>query len=145
MEDFELIVKFKTIKNKFYSLMDKKLDQLGLTKSEFWILNYIYSETKEGNKVQASSIAKVFEVSIPAVMHKLEPLEMKGMLIKEIDFNDKRIKYYRISRKMAEAVELLFLEHQKEVGKYLDFLGKEQVHLNKILNLTLNFLEENHD
>ncbi len=112
---------------------------------EFDILNYIYFSTKKNNNVQASVLAKLFDISISAVMHKLNDLESKGMILKYLDENDHRIKYYIMSDETNNNLEKLFHFQEKRKNDFINYLGEEVEHLNIILDQTLKYLEEDND
>lgn len=135
----------RAIKNKFITSTNKILMKTGMTRIEFEILNYIYNAEKNQDKVKASSLAKCFEVSIPAVMHKLDALESKQLIQKYQDQKDKRIKYYCLTDKTKLGYEELFRKQGKKVEDYLEALGEERVHLIRILEITLKFLEDAYD
>lgn len=145
MTNDEISLKLRLIKKKFISNHLKMLNDYGITKMEFDILNYIYFASKKNNNAQASVLAKFFDVSIPAVMHKLNDLESRGMILKYLDENDRRIKYYVLSDKTNDNLEKLFQFQQKRKNDFLDYLGNELNHLNIILDQTLKYLEVDND
>ncbi|MDE7095381.1 MAG: hypothetical protein K2O23_02730, partial [Anaeroplasmataceae bacterium] len=69
MDNQEILMKFRALKTKFIHNQCQILKRYDLTRMEFDILNCIYFSTLKNQQVQASSLAKYFEVSIPAVMH----------------------------------------------------------------------------
>lgn len=142
MFEEELEVKMLAIKNKFISHNNQIFEKYGLTRMEFVILNYIYMASVKNSKVKASSLAKYFDVSIPAVLHKLDALEEKGMVEKTLDDKDKRIKYYKITMQTKQRYEELFKRQKEKVERYLEALGEEAEHLNEILDRTIQFLED---
>lgn len=145
MENQEIITKLRIMKNKFISNQCQILKKYNLTRMEFGILNCIYFSTLENKQVQASSLAKYFEVSIPAVMHKLEDLEERKMVKKSADSLDKRVKYYSLTNDTKVELEELF-HHQKERRElFFESLGDEKEHLSRILDISLKFMEEHYD
>ncbi len=138
----EINQKVRFIKNKFIQATHQILLESGLTRMEFEILNFIYIANKKEEEVMASSLAKCFEVSIPAVMHKLESLEAKGLIERLQATKDKRIKYYRLTEETRIKYEELFARQEKRMERYLEALGEERVHLMHILDITLQFLED---
>ncbi len=141
----EISLKLRLIKKKFIANHLKMLNEYKLTKMEFDILNYIYFASKKNSNVQASGLAKFFDVSIPAVMHKLNDLESRGMILKYLDENDRRIKYYILTDDANLTLEKLFKFQEKRKNDFLEFLGDELNHLNIILDQTLNYLEVDND
>ncbi|MDE7384149.1 MAG: MarR family transcriptional regulator [Anaeroplasmataceae bacterium] len=145
MENQEISVKLRAMKNKFISNLCQILKRYNLTRMEFDILNCIYFSNIDHKQVKASSLAKYFDVSIPAVMHKLDALETRGLVEKSPDGSDRRIKYYTLTLETKQELEALF-QHQKQRGElFLEALGEEKEHLSRILDITLKFLEENYD
>ena len=145
MEDQKIVNQFRALKNKFISNQCQILKKYDITRMEFGILNCIYFTTLENQQVQASSLAKHFGVSIPAVMHKLDALESRGMIKKSTDSLDKRVKYYVLSDETRQKLEELF-HNQKQRGElFFEALGEEKEHLSRILDISLKFLEENYD
>ena len=145
MLDQEINQQLRAIKNKFIVRTNEILLKSGMTRIEFEILNFIYNANKNKDEVKASSLAKCFEVSIPAVMHKLDALESKRLINKHMDPKDKRIKYYRLTEETKMKYEELFARQEKRVSDYLRALGAEREHLIKILDITLQFLEDEYD
>ena len=141
MLDQEINQQLRAIKNKFIVRTNEILLKSGMTRIEFEILNFIYNANKNKEEVKASSLAKCFEVSIPAVMHKLDALESNRLM----DPKDKRIKYYRLTEETKMKYEELFARQEKRVSDYLRALGAEREHLIKILDITLQFLEDEYD
>ena len=145
MDNQEILAKIRALKNKFISNQCQILKRYDLTRMEFGILNCIYFFTLENKQVQASSLAKHYDVSIPAVMHKLDALEARGMVLKSTDASDKRIKYYTLAEETRIELEELF-HHQKQRGElFFESLGEEKEHLSRILDISLKYLEEDND
>ncbi|MDE6408086.1 MAG: MarR family transcriptional regulator [Anaeroplasmataceae bacterium] len=145
MDDQEIVMKFRAMRNKFINNLCQILKRYNLTRMEFDILNCIYFSSMKNKQVQASSLAKYFDVSIPAVMHKLDALEARGFVEKSTDSLDRRIKYYTLTEETTHKLEALF-HHQKQRGElFLEALGEEKEHLSRILDITLRFLEEDYD
>lgn len=145
MIDQEISQQMRAIRNRFIMKTNKILLESGMTRIEFEILNYIYVACRNKEEVKASSLAKWFGVSIPAVMHKLDALEAKQLIERYTDPKDKRVKYYCLTKETKSSYEELFAKHEKRVAAYLEALGEERVHLIKILDITLQFLEEKYD
>lgn len=145
MENQEIITKLRVMKNKFISNLCQILKRYNLTRMEFDILNCIYFSSLTNKQVKASSLAKYFEVSIPAVMHKLDVLETRGMVIKSTDTLDKRIKYYTLTAETKTELEELFHHRKRRGEQFFEALGEEKEHLSRILDITLKFLEEDYD
>ncbi|MDE5565444.1 MAG: MarR family transcriptional regulator [Anaeroplasmataceae bacterium] len=141
MNVVDLTRKIKLIQNNAFSRMDRKIEEVGLTRIEFHLLSHIYVS----QSIQASALASFFQVSIPAVMHKLDSLEKKGFVLKQVDERDKRVKYYSITESFKEYYHALFSNLEELTQAYFDFLGEEMKHLDIILDKTLEFLEDRND
>lgn len=145
MTSDEIQVKLRSIANKFKAKTNQFVQEYGITRIEFEILNYLYIRSVKNERMKTSDLAKCFEVSVPAIMHKLESLESKGMIEKKQDTLDRRIKYYALTENTKNGYEELFAKQKKKVELYFETLGEEKEHLNRILDLTLRFLEELYD
>lgn len=75
MQYKEYAIKIRIIQNKFFEKMMLPLQKANLTKIEFEILNRIFFLNKQ---TKATELAKDFQVSLPAILHKLDALEKKN-------------------------------------------------------------------
>lgn len=141
MDVMKLVTTTRMIKGKVFSIMDKQLDAVGLTRIEFGLLSYLFNY----QFAQASHLARQFQVSIPAVMHKMQALEKKGFCKKEVDKEDKRVKYYSLTNDFMVYYRNLYNNLNCIIQNYLSFLGEESKHLERILDLTIQFLEVQND
>ncbi len=139
MQYKEYAIKIRIIQNKFFEKMMLPLQKANLTKIEFEILNRIFFLNKQ---TKATELAKDFQVSLPAILHKLDALEKKEFLTKIIKESDKRIKYYSLTDQANKTCEWLHLEYDKAMEAYFEALGEEKEHLFRILDLTIQFMED---
>lgn len=139
MQYKEYAIKIRIIQNKFFEKMMLPLQKANLTKIEFEILNRIFFLNKQ---TKATELAKDFQVSLPAILHKLDALEKKEFLTKIIKESDKRIKYYSLTDQANKICEWLHLEYDKAMEAYFEALGEEKEHLFRILDLTIQFMED---
>lgn len=139
MQYKEYAIKIRIIQNKFFEKMMLPLQKANLTKIEFEILNRIFFLNKQ---TKATELAKDFQVSLPAILHKLDALEKKEFLTKIIKESDKRIKYYSLTDQASKTCEWLHLEYDKAMEAYFEALGEEKEHLFRILDLTIQFMED---
>ncbi len=139
MQYKEYAIKIRIIQNKFFEKMMLPLQKANLTKIEFEILNRIFFLNKQ---TKATELAKDFQVSLPAILHKLDALEKKEFLTKIIKESDKRIKYYSLTDQAKKTCEWLHLEYDKAMEAYFEALGEEKEHLFRILDLTIQFMED---
>ncbi|MDE5714873.1 MAG: MarR family transcriptional regulator [Anaeroplasmataceae bacterium] len=138
----EIAVKFRIIKNKFFEKMIVPLQKANLTKIEFEILNHIFLLSQKNILVRATDLANDFHVSLPAILHKLDILEQKNYVFRRVDEQDKRIKYYDLTDITSKNYENLYQEYNKKMEDYFKSLGEEKEHLIRILDLTIQFMED---
>ena len=113
------------------NLFDKRMSSLGLTRSQWWILNYLYFN--EG--INQSEFANLLDLEKGPLSRLLERMEIKGWVIRENDINDKRIKNIYLSKKIKPLItrqEALSDLNEKEVKKLRYFLKMIKTTLNKV-------------
>ena len=115
------------------NLFDKRMSSLGLTRSQWWILNYLYFN--EG--INQSEFANLLDLEKGPLSRLLERMEIKGWVVRESDINDKRIKNIYLSKKMRDKAlitrqEALSDLNEKEVKKLRYFLKMIKTTLNKV-------------
>ena len=122
------------------NLFDKRMSSLGLTRSQWWILNYLYFN--EG--INQSEFANLLDLEKGPLSRLLERMEIKGWVIREKDINDKRIKNIYLSKKIKPLIikmrdkalitrqEALSDLNEKEVKKLRYFLKMIKTTLNKV-------------
>ena len=122
------------------NLFDKRMSSLGLTRSQWWILNYLYFN--EG--INQSEFANLLDLEKGPLSRLLERMETKGWVVRESDINDKRIKNIYLSKKIKPLIikmrdkalitrqEALSDLNEKEVKKLRYFLKMIKTTLNKV-------------
>ena len=122
------------------NLFDKRMSELGLTRSQWWILNYLYFN--EG--INQSEFANLLDLEKGPLSRLLERMEIKGWVVRESDINDKRIKNIYLSKKIKPLIikmrdkalitrqEALSDLNEKEVKKLRYFLKMIKTTLNKV-------------
>ena len=122
------------------NLFDKRMSSLGLTRSQWWILNYLYFN--EG--INQSEFANLLDLEKGPLSRLLERMEIKGWVVRESDINDKRIKNIFLSKKIKPLIikmrdkalitrqEALSDLNEKEVKKLRYFLKMIKTTLNKV-------------
>ena len=122
------------------NLFDKRMSSLGLTRSQWWILNYLYFN--EG--INQSEFANLLDLEKGPLSRLLERMEIKGWVVRESDINDKRIKNIYLSKKIKPLIikmrdkalitrqEALSDLNEKEVKKLRYFLKMIKTTLNKV-------------
>lgn len=96
-------------------------DILELTGQESSILLYVF----KNKNCTVTEIAEYFDVTLPAVMHRLSSLEKNGYIERFENENDKRVKYIGITEKGEQIIIPLWDWKNENLGKLLDFLGIE--------------------
>ncbi len=103
---------------------------------------FLLLEIKYHENITASQIADKYHVTIPAVMHKLDSLINDDYLIKIVDENDKRKKYYRLTPK----ANMLLEDNKKiiddKINHLFDYLGSDKEELIRILNKIVEMEDE---
>lgn len=145
MQGVNLIEKIEQLKHKSRMFYTDFVQQIGLTTIEFRIIDNIFRNKENNIEVTASNLAETYNVSISAIMHKLESLESKNFVVKRVSVSDKRIKYYDISDFAYEICSQAHHMYMKRWTKFLDYLGEEAHHLEMILDKCLEYMEENND
>ena len=70
------------------NLFDKRMSELGLTRSQWWVLNYLYFN--EG--INQSDFSKLLDLEKAPLSRLLDRMEKKGWIVRKNDKVDKRIK-----------------------------------------------------
>ena len=82
------------------NLFDKRMSGLGLTRSQWWILNYLYFN--EG--INQSDFANLLDIEKGPLSRILERMEIKGWIERRNDKIDKRIKKIYLSKKIKPLI-----------------------------------------
>ncbi len=97
----------------------------------------------KNNNVTASMLAQKLNVTLPAILHKLTSLEEKGIIYKENDLNDKRIKYIKITNETLNTCQKFKEERYNNIESYLNYLGCEDTKcLMRLLDKTKKYIKE---
>ena len=103
---------------------------------------FLLLEIKYHENITASQIADKYHVTIPAVMHKLDSLINDDYLIKIVDENDKRKKYFNLTPK----ANMLLEDNKKiiddKINHLFDYLGSDKEELIRILNKIVEMEDE---
>ena len=78
------------------NLFDKRMSELGLTRSQWWILNYLYFN--EG--INQSEFAKLLDLEKAPLSRLLDRMEKKGWIIRKSDKVDKELKLFFYQKKL---------------------------------------------
>ena len=82
------------------NLFDKRMSDLGLTRSQWWVLNYLYFN--EG--INQSDFASLLDIEKAPLSRLLERMEVKGWIERKAEKNDKRIKKIYLSQKIKPLI-----------------------------------------
>ena len=121
------------------NLFDKRMSGLGLTRSQWWILNYLYFN--EG--INQSDFANLLDIEKGPLSRILERMEIKGWIERRNDKIDKRIKKIYLSKKIKPLIiqmrdkalltrkEALSDLENTEIQKLRNYLKRIKSKLNK--------------
>ena len=81
-------------------LFDKRMSTLDLTRSQWWVLNFLYFN--EG--INQSDFAVLLDIEKAPLSRLLYRMEKKGWIERRSDINDKRIKNLFLSKKIKPLI-----------------------------------------
>ena len=81
-------------------LFDKRMSKLDLTRSQWWVLNFLYFN--EG--INQSDFAVLLDIEKAPLSRLLYRMEKKGWIERRSDKNDKRIKNLFLSKKIKPLI-----------------------------------------
>ena len=101
-EDFENNIGFliHDVARLMRNLFDKRMSDTGLTRSQWWILNYLYFN--EG--ISQAGFAILLDIEKGPLSRLLERMEKKGWIVRKNDKSDKRIKNIYLSKKIKPII-----------------------------------------
>lgn len=140
MENQDLINYMQKVNKLVFLLNDKIAKELDLSPLECKLLNQIYLNNF---RCYASKLAKFNNVTIAAIMHCLVDLENRNYLIKSIDETDNRFKVYTLTEKGIKNGKIINDFLINKINGYLNYLADDKIYLGRILEKTIDFLEEN--
>ena len=120
-------------------LFDKRMSTLDLTRSQWWVLNFLYFN--EG--INQSDFSILLDIEKAPLSRLLLRMEKKGWLERRSDKNDKRIKNLFLSKKIKPVImdmrdmanltreEALSSLNKKEQSILRDYLSKIKKTLSK--------------
>lgn len=112
---------------------------------DIMILKEIYT-TNDSHRMTISSLAKVMKVTNAAMSQIINGYEKKGWIERVRDENDRRSVYVQVTKETVDRLKNAWLTHQERMLDFLDYLGQEDsVHLVRILDKALDYMEETHD
>ncbi len=139
-EDFENNIGFliHDVARLMRNLFDKRMSDTGLTRSQWWILNYLYFN--EG--ISQSDFASLLDIEKGPLSRLLERMEKKGWIFRKNDKSDKRIKNIYLSKKIKPIIikmrDRALLTRQEALSD-LDYTEVQKLrHYLKRIKSTLN-------
>jgi len=82
---------------------DRRVKSLGLTRSQWWVLNHLY----RNNGTTQSELAEVLEVEKATLGRLLDRLEAKGWVRREADPHDRRAKRVHLTEEIEPAMRTM--------------------------------------
>lgn len=110
---------------KVFSLSEIKAKFPDLSNQEIRILATIFIYNTRGDKISASDIAKLYDITTAAVMHKLDSLEEKGYIYRDTKEEDKRVRYISITKRVEEEALEFKNNNMKQMDEIARILGDE--------------------
>jgi MarR family transcriptional regulator for hemolysin len=111
---------------------DRRTRELGLTRSQWWVLNHLYFH--EG--ITQSELAEMLDVEKPTLGRLLDRLESKGWLERRADPGDRRAKRVYLTGKVQGLMRVLRFLAADLRAKALDGLDeRERAHLLEALRV----------
>lgn len=85
-------------------------------------------------KIKLSDIAYRLDLTLPAITHKVNDLEARNLVVKNVSKVDKRIINIELTSKAEQLVESIVDDYYMPLKRLTDYLGEEDIKtLNKIL------------
>ena len=82
------------------NLFDKRMSELGLTRSQWWLLTYLYF--KDG--IKQSELAILMDMEKAPLSRLLDRMELKGWVERKSESKDRRIKNIYLSEKIKPLI-----------------------------------------
>ena len=135
-------VKIKLINEKIKQHLNDRLKDNNLTLSQFMVLKYLKQHDNE--KVSQKELAQAVQVTHPTMIGLIDRLEEKGMVSRQVDGNDRRYRYIRLtdmgrqylnqSKQDAEAMDSARVRNftQEEVAVLKSLLDKVYENISEI-------------
>ena len=81
-------------------LYDRQMASIGLTRSQWWLLTYLYF--KDG--INQSELANLMDIEKAPLSRLLDRMELKGWVERKIENKDRRIKNIYLSKKIKPLI-----------------------------------------
>jgi DNA-binding MarR family transcriptional regulator len=119
---------------------DRKVEGLGLTRSQWWLLAYVFRE----QGLSQSELADVLDVGKVALGELLDRLEAKGWIERRPDLKDKRLRRVYLTGDVEPMLEAMQDNAQDLRKRYLAGLSPEHFDalIDTLLLIKANLLDE---
>lgn len=104
-EDFDSNIGFLVhdVARLMRTMYDRRMAPLGLTRSQWWVLNHLYFH--EG--ISQTEFASVLDIEKATVGRLLDRLEAKGWVVRKSDAQDKRTKRVYLTKKVQPTLQIM--------------------------------------
>ncbi|MCP5080521.1 MAG: MarR family transcriptional regulator [Alphaproteobacteria bacterium] len=104
-EDFDSNIGFLVhdVARLMRTMYDRRMAPLGLTRSQWWVLNHLYFN--EG--ISQTEFASVLDIEKATVGRLLDRLEAKGWVARKNDPQDKRTKRVYLTKKVQPTLQIM--------------------------------------
>ena len=82
---------------------DRRVKSLGLTRSQGWVLNYLF----RNDGVTQSDLAELLQIEKPTLGRLLDRLEAKGWVRREADATDRRVRRVFLTEEAEPAIKAM--------------------------------------
>ena len=85
------------------TIFDRRVKSLGLTRSQWWVLNYVF----RNDGATQSELAEMLEVEKATLGRLLDRLAQKGWIRREADATDRRVKRIYLTEEVEPAIKAM--------------------------------------
>lgn len=137
----ELSLLLWQVENELEREFNAGIRQIGLTASQFYVLNYLFQTEKD--EVHQIDVERYLELKNPTVTGLLRRLEEKGFILTVADAKDKRRKNIFLTEKAHNIQKKMETEHRRIERKVFRHLtSKERAALRRQLEKIVGNAEE---
>ena len=120
---------------------DRRTKALGLTRSQWWVLNHLYFH----DGITQSELADLLDIERPTLGRLLDRLEAKGWIARQADRNDRRAKRLHLTgevQAVMQALRKIAAGLRADALEGLDASAQRQL-IDHLLRLKTNLLRMN--
>lgn len=134
---------FRDINKSIVTLLNKDLEEYGITLMQNEVLHYIYFREKKQN-INQKDIEKFFNSSNPTITGILNRLQVKGLIIREASAEDARYKVIKLTDNGRTVVDncLKMKASRMEQRLVKKLTSEEEKQLRDLLAKVIEGLEE---